>query len=103
MHEQAQEGERERGRQQHDSRQQLYRLLPFAIVGVLVVAGIGLFIVATQSSYGKVPRLQVDRDVIDFGDQHLNTTVRATFNFTNTGDGTLTLNVPRTPKVIEGC
>ncbi len=102
MPEQAQEGVQEHGRQQHDPKQRRYRLVAFAVMGVLIIAAIG-FIIASQSEVGKVARLQVDREMIDFGDQHLGTIVRASFKITNVGDGTLSLNVPRTPTVVEGC
>ncbi len=101
MSEQTRPVGRERGQVQGPTKQ-LYSLLPFVVLGVLVVIGVGLIVYGTLSP-GGTPRLQVDRDSIDFGDQHLNNTVRAIFTITNAGVGALTLNVPKTPTVVQGC
>lgn len=79
----------------------IQRLLPLVVAGLFVVGIVLLVLGLTQPS--GTGRLQVDRDLIDFGDQHFNTTVRATFNIKNVGDGPLTLNVPRVPEVKQGC
>lgn len=49
------------------------------------------------------PRLKVDRDRIDFGYQHLGHMVRAEFNVTNAGDGTLQLQTPPVATLLDGC
>ncbi len=79
----------------------IQRFLPFVVAGLFVLGIVLLVLGLTQPS--GTGHLQVDRDLIDFGDQHFNTTVRASFNLTNTGDGSLTLNVPRVPEVKQGC
>ena len=105
---QARIAERERRQQERERRRKLVRALPFVIIGLLVVAGVSLVLYGNSQSAGiaqgkEGPRLQIDHDQIDFGDQHFNTTVRATFKITNGGDGTLVLNVPKLASVVEGC
>ena len=100
--------EREHRRQERERKAKLWRTLAFSGIGLLVIAGIALIAYATLQPGANIsgangPRLQLDRDQIDFGDQHFNTTVRATFKVTNAGDGTLTLNVPKLATVVEGC
>lgn len=79
----------------------LQRLIPL-VVALLVIAGIVLLVVGLTQPSG-TPRLQLDREAIDFGDQHFNVTVRAAFKLTNTGDAPLNLTVPKLPTVKEGC
>ena len=82
---------------------QRYRWLPFALVGVLVLVGTGLIVYAAQSTGGVGPRLQVDREQVDLGDQHFNTVVRASFKITNAGDRPLSVSAPKTATAVEGC
>lgn len=105
---QARIAERERRQQEHERRRKLVRALPFVIIGLLVVAGVSLILYENSQGPSVVqgtrgPRLQIDRDQVDFGDQHFNTTVRATFKITNGGDSALVLNVPKLASVVEGC
>lgn len=100
--------ERERRRQQREQKQKLWRTIPLVIIALLAVAGVGLIVYGKTQAQANItgangPRLALDRDQIDFGDQHFNTTVRATFKVTNAGDGTLSLNVPKVATVVEGC
>lgn len=94
--------ERDRRRQARERSQKLWRTLGFVAVGVLLALGLGLVIYGSQAGSG-APRLQLDREQVDFGDQHFNNPVRASFKITNTGDGALTLNVPKVATVVEGC
>ncbi len=91
-----------------EQKQKLWGTLPFVVVGLLAAVGVGWIVYGytqTTSSTSGVngPRLQVDRELIDLGDQYFNTTARATFNITNTGDGALNLTVPKMATVVEGC
>ncbi len=100
--------ERERRRKQREQKQKLWRTIPLVIIALLAVVGVGLIVYGKTQATANVqgvngPRLQVDRDQIDFGDVHLGNTVRASFKVTNAGDGTLTLNVPKVATVVEGC
>ncbi len=98
---------REQRRQEREAKARLWRRIPLVIVGVLVLLGVGLVVYGTvgQPNVTGVngPRLQVDQEKVDLGDQHFGTTVRATFKLTNTGDGTLTLNPPQIATVVQGC
>ena len=49
------------------------------------------------------PRLQVDQELIDFGDVPVGKMVMASFNLSNTGDQPLTFSHPPVPTVVEGC
>ena len=105
---QARIAERERRRQQEERIQTLKTVVP-VLAGIILLLAVGysLFTVITKPATlnpGVVgPRLQVDRDKIDLGKQPLGKTVRAVFNLKNTGDGTLTLSVPRTVTLLQGC
>ena len=105
---QARIAERERLRRQEERSQTLKTVVP-VIVGIIILLAVGYgFITLTNQSSptnaGVVgPRLQVDREKIDLGKQHLGNTVRAVFTLKNAGDGTLTLNVPRTVTLLQGC
>jgi hypothetical protein len=52
---------------------------------------------------GGIPKLAVDRDVVDLGPLAYHTPARVTFTISNRGDGTLRLT--ETPRVIaaKGC
>lgn len=52
---------------------------------------------------GGTPQLGVSTDRLDLGKQIFGKTVHASFQVKNTGTGTLTLSVPRSPTVLEGC
>ncbi len=106
---QARIAERERRRRQEERGQTLKTVVP-VIVGILILLGVGYsFLTLTNRPTAPInagvvgPRLQVDRDLIDLGKQHLGNTVRAVFNLKNAGDGTLTLNVPRLVTLLQGC
>ncbi len=104
----ARTAERGRRRRERERKEKLWWTVPFVVVGLLVVIGAGLLIHGTIQATADVkgvngPRLQVDRDKIDFGDVHLGKTVRASFKITNGGDGTLKLDVPQVATVVEGC
>lgn len=100
--------ERERRRQREERNKTLKTAIP-VIVGIFAVLAVGYSLFtqakpARPANAGVVgPRLQVDRDQIDLGKQHLGNTVRAVFNLKNGGDGTLNLNVPRTVTLLQGC
>ena len=106
---QARIAERERRRQQEERSQTLKTVLPVIVgITILLMVGYAFFTLTNQpaspANAGVVgPRLQVDRDQIDLGRQHLGNTVRTVFNLKNVGDGTLTLSVPRTVTLLQGC
>ncbi len=49
------------------------------------------------------PKLQVDRDKIDLGDEKLGSTVQTAFELTNVGDRPLQITEQPTIEVLEGC
>ena len=107
---QARVAERERRRQQEERDQKLKIVIPIAVVGLVAVLAIGYSLFAQTNKPTRPvnagvmgPRLQVDRDKIDLGKQHLGNTVRALFNLKNAGDDTLNLNVPGTVTLLQGC
>ncbi|HEX7587010.1 MAG TPA: hypothetical protein VF478_01725 [Anaerolineae bacterium] len=107
---QARAAERERRRQREERNKKLSIVIPLAVIAMIAVLAVGytLFTQTNQparpTNAGVAgPRLQVDRDQIDLGKQRLDNTVRAVFNLKNVGDGTLTLNVPRTVTLLQGC
>ncbi len=80
-------------------------LLTITLVALLVVAAGLVWFVQNQpiASAERGPRLSVDRERIDLGDQKLGDTVHAVFHLQNVGDETLTLNAPRTAILLAGC
>jgi hypothetical protein len=51
---------------------------------------------------GGMPRLHVDRDLVDLGDVTYSRMVDVAFTLTNTGDGVLRFETPYI-EVVEGC
>ncbi len=105
---QARAAQREQQRKKQETRERLRGMLPFVLVGILALAGALLIaygaLAGSPDIQGKNgPRLAVDQDSIDIGDQHFDTTVRATVTLTNKGDGTLKLDVPKLATAVEGC
>ncbi len=86
---------------------------PILVVGgilVLVVAGLLFAMSQSTASLPAVPvtvngspHLQVDRDLIDFGEVPVGKMVTASFVLSNTGDQALTISHPPVPRVLEGC
>lgn len=99
--------ERERRRQQQIRKRKLIKVVPLGILGAVILLALGYSVITTfteaVSLQGGTPTLQVDTEKIDLGDQKLGQTVHASFNVKNTGTGRLSLNVPSSPKVLEGC
>ena len=99
--------ERERRRKRQETKARLWKTIPILLIGVLALLGAGMVAYGSfaqpNTSGANGPRLQVDREQVDLGDQHFGTTVRATFKVTNTGDGTLNLNVAKIATVVQGC
>ena len=101
--------ERRRARAEEQRKATMKKFIPVAIV--FLVAVFVLFVGLTtltqtsaQTIQGTVgPRLQVDRDNLDLGNQPLGKTVRAAFTVKNVGDGTLKLDVPRVASLLTGC
>ncbi len=105
---QARAAERERRRQQRETRARLWKIIPLVLVGLMALSGAGMIAYGALNPSPDIqgkqgPRVQVDQETVDLGDQHFGTTVRATFKVTNAGDGTLKLDVPRIATVAEGC
>lgn len=88
-------------------------LTPIVILGgILVLAAAGLLLAMNRSTASQLavpvtvagsPRLQVDREMIDFGAVPVGKMVNASFVLSNTGDQTLTFSHPPVPEVLEGC
>lgn len=99
--------ERERRRKEHETKPRLWKTIPILIIGILALLGAGMVAYGSFApanvSGANGPRLQVDREQVDLGDQHFGATVRATFKVTNTGDGSLSLNVAKIATVVQGC
>lgn len=78
------------------------------LVGGLALVSIAIlvlvwFALTPQGGNGSVPKLQVSSERLELGKQILGNTVHAKFDVTNTGQGTLTLSVPASVTVLEGC
>ncbi len=98
--------ERERARAQRQRSARTKKGLLLVLGGIVLIAvGLGAWMMlnppTTQGSIGA--RLQVDRERIELGDQIFDRPARAVFTAKNVGDGTLKLEVPRVPTVLEGC
>ena len=93
----------ERGNRGKPTKQKLYWWLPFALIGIFILLAVGLVVYGTQPAGRIGPRLQLDREQVDLGDQHFNTVARASFKITNAGDTPLSLTVPKTATALEGC
>jgi len=88
-------------------------LAPVAVVGgALILIAASLLIFTDQSSpslpavpvtVSGSPRLQIDQELIDFGQVPVGKMVRASFVLSNTGDQALTISHPPVPEVLEGC
>ncbi len=83
------------------SRQRAWFLLTVG-VGLMIVAVVGM-ILASRARQAGLPQVAVDRQVIDLGDQHYGTRVRAEFKVSNTGRGSLEFTSPPEIEVVEGC
>lgn len=73
-----------------------------ALVGIAVLVLVW-FALTPNRGNGGTPQLQVNTDLLDLGKQTLGKSVHASFEVKNTGNGTLTLNVPRVATLLEGC
>jgi hypothetical protein len=88
-------------------------LLPWLLgSGLVVLIAIAIAMLAKQptpdqaTTPAKVtgsPRLEADKDRIDFGDVPLGKTVKASFKLTNVGDESLTISYPPVAEVVDGC
>ncbi len=67
------------------------------------IVGFVWFALAPNRNANGTPQLQVNTERLDLGKQIFNKTVRASFTVKNVGTGTLTLNVPRSVTLLEGC
>lgn len=72
-------------------------------LGAIVVLALVWVALTPNRGNGGVPQLQVSTERLDLGKQILGNTVHASFNIQNTGKGTLTLSVPRSATLLEGC
>ncbi len=105
---QVRSAERERRRKEREARARLWRTIPLVLVALLALLGFGMIAYGALNPSPDIqgkqgPRVQVDQETVDLGDEHFGTTVRATFKVTNAGDGTLRLDVPKIATVVEGC
>jgi hypothetical protein len=72
-------------------------------IALVAIAVLALMWVALNPARGGTPQIQVNTERIDLGVQPFERRVRADFQLTNTGTGTLTLQVPRAATLLEGC
>ncbi|MBI4671578.1 MAG: hypothetical protein HY741_07920 [Chloroflexi bacterium] len=61
------------------------------------------FLLTPNRNAGGEPKMQVSTERLDLGKQLFDRTVHASFTVTNVGTGTLTLSVPRSVTLVEGC
>jgi hypothetical protein len=73
-----------------------------ALGAIVVVALVWIMLTPNRGDGGK-PQLQVSTERLELGKQSLGSTVRASFTVKNAGTGTLTLNAPSRPTVLQGC
>lgn len=90
------------------SRKRTFDTPTLALLGGVVVLSFAIlafvwFLLTPNRGAGGVPQMQVDTERLELGKQIFDRTVRASFTVTNSGKGTLTLNVPRSATVLEGC
>jgi hypothetical protein len=77
--------------------------------GLLIVAAASFIIVRAIQPPGpnqplvSGPKLQVDRELIDFGEVKMGIPIKATFKLTNTGDETVRFLREPYIQVVEGC
>jgi hypothetical protein len=102
--------ERDRRRVRRSGNERLTWQIPFAAAGVLLLMAAVYFILTTSSQPSQAvtkgvsgPQFQADTQKIDLGNEPLGKTVQAAFNVKNTGNSTLTLSVPQTATLLEGC
>ncbi len=72
------------------------------LISAAIVAFVWFALTPNRNANG-TPQLQVNTERLDLGKQIFNKTVRASFTVTNTGTATLTLDVPRSATLLEGC
>ncbi len=95
--------ERQHAQQQAERRDTIMQFLPYVIAAAVVLfVGLAVYLVTNQPASG-TPRIQVDQEKIDLGNQPLGKTVHAAFTIKNVGDGTLKLDVPKTVTLLQGC
>lgn len=86
-----------------NNRETVIRGLLLALSALLICGGLGYYAYVYLPFGGNGPRLQVDPDQLDLGDQHLDYVARASFEVKNTGDRPLNLEIPKTATTLEGC
>lgn len=96
-------GEIERRPTRGQTREIIIRGLLLALSALLVCGGIGYYAYLYLPLGGNGPRLQVDHDQLDLGDQHLDFVAHASFEIKNAGDRPLNLQVPKTATALAGC
>ncbi len=86
-------------RQQNSS---WFLFVGIALIAVALLAFIWFALTPQRASSG-TPQLQVNTERLDFGKQIFEKPVHASFQIKNVGSGTLTLSVPRSATLLEGC
>jgi hypothetical protein len=95
---------KESQRKRNNRRQARRSPLPLIFgLGGLALLALAVFLLRPGGNEAGTPRLEVDRTMIDFGEQHFNEPVEAVFQITNTGDGTLRIEEEPVVEVREGC
>lgn len=72
-------------------------------VGAVVLLGLVWSAFGSGPAGNGTPQLKVNTERLELGVQAFNHPVRASFEITNVGNGTLTLNSPASPTVLQGC
>ncbi len=86
-----------------NNRETVIRGLLLTLSALLVCGGIGYYAYVYLPFGGNGPRLQVDHNQLDLGNQHLDYVAHASFEIKNGGDRPLNLTVPKTATALEGC
>lgn len=96
--------ERRQAIERMERQKRIRRWLPW--IGAAVVLVLVLAVVMWSQLRPMISgnaHLAVNQPDLDLGVQHFGTTIRASFQIRNDGDGTLDLTVPDRPTVLEGC
>ena len=72
------------------------------LISAVIVAFVWFALTPNRNANG-TPQMQVNTERLDLGKQIFNKAVRASFTVKNVGTAMLTLDVPRSATLLEGC
>jgi len=96
---------KKQNRQKHrrHKQKQNFPWLLLVLGGVFIAVAAFLFARQGGGDGGGTPSIAVDRQKIEYGDQHFGTNLNFAIKVTNTGDGTLRFKDQPYIEVLEGC